>query len=186
MIFKRILLIVLFIFHSSLALASGLMLSVGTSPPRYASHDDNDAYQITWIEPRIFDISNDFSLTVDLEASVNQWRDNSKRYGSFADQWYDDIYGLSVTPVIKLPLYQFDDRWLLQFGFGIGVSYQNDDNWGYAKLGSRWMFEDKVQLNLLYQQDHQLTLFWQHYSNANLASDNQGADIYGLAYGFYF
>ncbi|WP_371188011.1 acyloxyacyl hydrolase [Thalassotalea maritima] len=176
--------------------AQGVLALFGKSPEHHHRLGDNETYQLTYIHNDIATLDNSWDVTLDLEVSANKWVD---RYGgwwwsdhhpnenrSYHPQWHNDSYGISITPVFRIPLYQPTTDWLLQLGIGIGISYQSNERFGYAKLGSRLLFENKLQLNLIYQNQHQVTLFLYHYSNGETNKYNDGVDTLGIGYGYHW
>ncbi|OUS23242.1 hypothetical protein A9Q98_15965 [Thalassotalea sp. 42_200_T64] len=173
---------------SFLSIANGVSVSVGQSPPRYSGYDYNDAFRIAYIIPLSTKIEflEQNHITVDVEFSYMQWRDNSKKWGSFGDDWYDDIEGISITPLFKYQFARVSNNLDLFIAAGIGISYHDGINWGYRELGTRWLFEDKLEFSLLYKHKHQFSLSLIHYSNADFEKKNQGANVYSIGYGYHW
>lgn len=173
---------------SFLSVANGVLVSVGQSPPRYSGYDYNDAFRIAYIVPLSTKIEflEKHHISVDFEFSYIRWQDNSRKWGSFDDDWYEDIEGIAITPLFKYQLTKVSNNLSVFFAAGIGISYHDGVNWGYRKLGTRWLFEDKLELSLLYKHKHQFSFSLIHYSNGDFEKENQGANVYSLGYGYHW
>ncbi len=107
-----------------------------------------------------------------LEFSVQQWR----------NRYPHDISLLTINPVFQ---YRYQQQHLIWYAeLGIGLAYSNTPYFLDRNLGSKLLFEDKVGLGVIVDQRHKLGFSYIHYSNANLANPNDGADTFGLVYGY--
>lgn len=101
--------------------------------------------------------------------------------------WHRDdtkVYNLSLVPSLKYrrPLSK-DWKWVLEGG--IGGTYLTRDEVESRQLGSHLLFEDHLGLGLE-NQSLSLMLRFYHYSNAGLASPNQGINQLNLEFGWKF
>ncbi|MFC4699684.1 acyloxyacyl hydrolase [Glaciecola siphonariae] len=115
------------------------------------------------------------ALKLELEAGMHYWRD------PFLE---DDKYGAILTPMWRyyVPIYDH----ALYLGGGIGITYNSDDELIDRKLGSRLLFEDRLELGLILFKKHRLSVSVNHYSNANIADINHGVNYYFVNYGYRF
>ncbi|MEC4725104.1 acyloxyacyl hydrolase [Shewanella sp. D64] len=93
-------------------------------------------------------------------------------YHHWQDFLYDDKNGGSITPSLK---YQLHFQYLsLYLEIGIGATYLENQYYGDRNMGSNWQFEDKLGVGIVLFDHHQLGFSYIHYSNANLADNNDG------------
>jgi hypothetical protein len=157
--------------------AGQLNLSWGQGSSRYMFKGDKeitpDAFRLTYIHPTNIHwktIGNQH-LSLELEFGAHHWKDpllnNAKNGLVFNPMWRYFI------PVIEQTLF---------FGIGIGLAYSNSDQWMDRKLGSRLLFEDKFEVGAVLFNVHRVSFSVNHYSNANLADINHGANVLYLNY----
>lgn len=105
-----------------------------------------------------------------LGLSVNSVGDTSKVYG--AARWEID----------------FDDRWL--FALGVGAAAHNGEtayvNRNRKALGSSVLFYFPIEAGFRVNDQTTISVFFDHVSNAWLASPNEGMDTLGIRYGYRF
>ena len=53
-------------------------------------------------------------------------------------------------------------------------------------FGSRVLFHIPVELGYRFDQHNSLSVYFEHMSNAGLASSNEGMDFLGMRYGYKF
>lgn len=112
-------------------------------------------------------------LKLEIEAGAHHWQD------AFLEE---DKTGVYVTPMWRY--YFGESAYQPYIGFGIGLSYTNDDEFMDRKLGSRFLFEDRFEAGLILFKDHRLSLSINHYSNADIADINHGVNVYYLNYAY--
>lgn len=172
---KQVMLVLLILFSQS-SLGAGVQIVAGKSSPKWEGHQNNDAYRFAYITQ--LEVNNtwldDWGVSVNVELAYLSWR----------DFLLDDKHGMAITPMFR---YRWD--WLgakLFVELGVGASYVNGDVWGDRQLGSRWMFEDKLAVGLIIKSHHEIALSAVHYSNADFADINDGADVFGLSYSYFW
>jgi hypothetical protein len=131
-----------------------------------------DTYRLTITKHDLTTIltSDRLAVTVDLDTSIYHWD--------------DPFRNRAITMFTLVPMLRVQTQWqrLTPFiGIGIGVAVLDSKDWMDRELGSHIMFEDKPELGFRYRY-HQLTVGISHFSNADLASINHGANIYQLGY----
>ncbi|WP_395341610.1 acyloxyacyl hydrolase [Ningiella sp. W23] len=115
----------------------------------------------------------DSTLRLELEAGAHHWK----------DPWLDeDKTGVFVNPMWRYYFTAFTQR--LYFGAGIGLAYSNDDELIDRKLGSRFLFEDRLEAGIVLAKRHRVSVSVNHYSNANLADINHGVNFYFFNYAY--
>lgn len=134
-----------------------------------------DAVRIGYIHTSDWQWSfvDDHSLKVELEVGAHHWKDavlNESKSGVF------------LNPMWRYYIPLFDQE--LYFGAGIGLAYTNDDEWMDRELGSRFLFEDKFEIGMKLAERHRISFSINHYSNANIADVNHGANVYYFNYAF--
>lgn len=76
------------------------------------------------------------------------------------------------------------------FGVGLGVAVHDGETFtadpNYKQLGRRWLFHDSFEYGIRYDQNHSISIYYEHISNASTAVRNQGLDAIGLRYGYRF
>jgi lipid A 3-O-deacylase len=65
---------------------------------------------------------------------------------------------------------------------GIGVAVFSNTQYEDNKLGGAFQFEDRLGFGLRFNGGHEVGIRATHYSNAGLASDNDGVESYSLHY----
>jgi len=116
----------------------------------------------------------DNPITWEVEAAYSHWN----------NQYFPAIDVISITPVFHYNFQLFNlDAYA---GGGIGVAKLSGDQLSSRDLGSELLFDDKLVFGVNWQQTHRLSIAWHHYSNANLASSNDGSSFIYAAYSFFF
>lgn len=111
-------------------------------------------------------------LTWQLEFASSHWN----------NEYFPDIHATSLTPVFH---YVWTKKhYLIYAGGGIGITKLSGDRLSSRKLGSIWLFEDKFVLGTEILEHHRLSISFNHYSNANLASENDGLSIWYFNYSY--
>ena len=123
-------------FH---CIADGLLMSIGTSPPIDSRYSDNKAYRISYVLPLTTELEflQENHISVDVEISYMRWQDNSPRWRGIDKSWFDDIQGLSITPMFKYQRASISTSLKLHIAAGIGLSYHDDINLAFRELGTR-------------------------------------------------
>lgn len=111
-------------------------------------------------------------LTWQLELASSHWN----------NEYFPDIHATSLTPVFHYVWAKED--YSIFAGGGIGITKLSADRLSSRKLGSEWLFEDKFVLGTEILDNHRLSISLNHYSNANLASENDGLSIWYINYGY--
>jgi len=96
------------------------------------------------------------------------------------------LEALSTSPVISYLFYLKDRSYHPYLEGGVGAAYVSEKRFGDRELGSRWLFEDRIGVGIRFEGGHDVNLCFLHHSNANLADDNDGLNVYLLSYGFSF
>lgn len=163
----------LFLFSPKI-FAHGIWFGLGTSNAEW--HWENNSRSETYRIAAIFDTPVDwellekYNISLQTETGFFHWQDTK----------WGDKDGIVIAPVFNYPI---ENTYMpLTLRFGIGASYRNGQQWADRKLGSRWLFEDRIELSAEFTPRHSLGLTFFHYSNAGLADDNWGANVYNLNY----
>jgi len=106
------------------------------------------------------------------------------------------VLGGSFTPNLQTSWAYLDLRWewagpLFFFAIGVGPSIHTGDELyysspGHKALGSRVLFHIPLELGLRLDDRNSVSVYFEHTSNANLATPNEGLDAIGLRYGRRF
>lgn len=164
--------LVLSLGHSSFAHAGELSLSWGQGSSRYMFKGNKeitpDAFRIAYIHPTHIQWQ---SIKLELEFGAHHWKDPLLK---------ERKNGVVFNPMWRYYLPISDQS--LYFGFGIGLAYTNRDQWMDRKLGSRLLFEDRFEVGAVLFDVHRVSFSLNHYSNANLADINHGANVFYLNY----
>jgi hypothetical protein len=134
-----------------------------------------ETWRITIARTDIYEwaLSDKWDLLLDVDASVHHWN----------DPWRDS----TVSVVSAVPMWRFE--YDLQnnvrpfIRLGIGVAVLDDKDWMDREMGAHIMFEDKLEIGASWQ-SHQVALGISHFSNANLASINHGANVHYVSYAY--
>ena len=136
-----------------------------------------------------------------LTASLGVGRDWDRRWfesstGHLGGYWHtgytwwengkagDSAHSISFSPVLVYFFHTEDWRPFIEFG--VGAALFSRSRVGDRKLGSTVHFEDRFGAGV-YLGDRSLLMFRLiHYSNAGLASRNQGIESWSLVYGYRF
>ncbi len=173
---KTLLIIYLLTFTSICCASSGLELAYGLSPAKSSSLDTGQTWRMSYSHK-----------LHSLDRFLNQYDVNLRLELSF-QRWHDDIHNpnhvVSVNPIFQY-LWQIDPL-SIYLEIGIGAAYVHSTTYLDRDLGSNWLFEDKIGLGVIFKQHHRVGLSFSHYSNADLASINDGADSIGLSYGYFW
>ena len=111
-------------------------------------------------------------LTWQLELASSHWN----------NEYFPDIHAISLTPIFHYVWSQ--KNYSIYAGGGVGITKLSADRLSSRKLGSEWLFEDKFVLGAEILEHHRLAISFNHYSNANLASENDGLSIWYLNYSY--
>jgi hypothetical protein len=75
-------------------------------------------------------------------------------------------------------------------GLGIGIAVHNGETFTSdpeaKELGRRVLFHPNVEIGRRLDQHQSISLYFEHISNASLATKNQGLDTLGVRYGYRF
>lgn len=168
-------------FQPHMATAGELSLSWGEGSSRYSfrvgGEKTPDAIRLAYIHPSDWEweFASDHTLRLEFEFGLHHWKD------SFLDKPKN---GVVVNPMWRYYIPSFNQE--LYFGIGIGLAYTNSDRWMDRQLGARLLFEDKFEVGVKLLKRHRLSLSLNHYSNAQLADINHGANIYYFNYAYTF
>lgn len=173
---SKVLSIVLLLSFASTVFADAITISLGKGVSQWTLLGDRrmrpEAYRLAYVQDSSYSwsVSKQNSFSLDWEYALHQWN----------DPWLNKIkYGASFTPMFRYHIPYFKRHIFL--GLGIGATYITDDKWMDRNLGSRFMFEDRFEVGLQYQQHH-LSFSVNHYSNADLATYNDGVNVNYLNY----
>jgi len=156
---KRFLLI---LFLPMITLANtGVSLSAGKVTGKLATTSSRIAIFSEQKSEWLTDLSANLSWQIEL--SHAHWN----------NQYFEDIKTTTLTPSLKYN-WQWQQQTLF-LSFGIGVAYLTETRFSSRRLGSNWLFEDKLSLGWDLTKQHALSISVNHYSNANLASVNDGS-----------
>ena len=141
-------------------ISAGYLDTTGSRHALFWAFDDNlleeDNYQLRW----------------QIELASSHWN----------NEYFPDIHAISLTPVFH---YVWDyESFSIFAGGGIGATKLSADRLSSRNLGSKWLFEDKFVLGAEIFENHRLAISFNHYSNANLASENDGLSIWYLNYSY--
>jgi len=170
----------------------GVSLSGGTG----ARGQDHDAYRVgvrrawgrRWLERDCCHVTGYWDL------SLSFWH-NDARPGSSLDDADDDLYAVALAPVLRLQFVPVVGPAAPFAELGVGAAYLSDDTFRSGErrsrqLGSHFQFENRGVLGLRFpagaKRSFEIAYQRMHYSNLNLASDNQGIDVHLLMLGMQF
>ena len=111
-------------------------------------------------------------LTWQLELASSYWN----------NEYFSDIDAVSLTPVFHYVWSQ--KNYSIFAGGGIGITKLSGDRLSSRQLGSEWLFEDKLVIGAEIFDHHRLAMSFNHYSNANLAPENDGLSIWYINYSY--
>ena len=102
--------------------------------------------------------------------SINTQGDTSKIYGGFLVQW------------------EWRDSFTFSTGLGLTVHDGETDTDSVDKksLGAQVLFRIPIEVGYAIFPNHQITIAFDHISNAYLATPNEGLDTVGVFYGYRF
>lgn len=172
--------------------ADGVSLSAGTG----AERQGHDAYRVglqrewgrRWLERERFHVTGYWDLSLSL------WH-NGEGPGSSQDDADDDLYAVALAPVLRLQFAPLVGAAAPFAELGVGAAYLSDDTFRSGaprsrQLGSRFQFENRGVLGLRFpvgaKRNFEVAYQRMHYSNLNLAGDNQGIDVHLLMLGMRF
>ncbi|WP_281559085.1 acyloxyacyl hydrolase [Thalassomonas sp. RHCl1] len=126
-------------------------------------------------------------LESDLGYLSGRWELSHTRW----QLWLQDKNtGWTVNPVFRyvLPARSFIPAKNFYYFFDAGIGVIKLDHRGFEKrdLGSKWLFEDKLAMGFGIGKHYEIAISWVHYSNANLASNNDGASMLAINYALSF
>jgi len=102
--------------------------------------------------------------------SLNTRGDTSKIYGGFLLQW-EQIASLTFST---------------GFGLALHNGERETDSADKKSLGAQVLFRVPIEIGYTLMPNHQITIAFDHISNAYLASPNDGMDTLGIFYGYRF
>ncbi len=170
----RVLLLVFMLGLSHGVSAGAIQLAVGQSSPKWEGYKDNRAYRFAYVTPLEWGRAwlDDYDIRLHMELAYLNWQ----------DALLSDKHGISITPMLRYQWNGFGLHWFVEGG--VGATYVNGEIWTDRHLGSRWMFEDKIALGLAIDKHNEIALSAVHYSNADLADINDGADVFSISYSY--
>ena len=171
-------LIILGLFLTSLSAFAewGLSYNLGQADPKWHGSENARAHRLALVYqlPMEDNLLTRYHLGINLELAYHYWQDYTP----------SDNHGVSITPVL---IYQYPlDNLSLYIEGGIGITYIDSEHYLDRSLGSHWQFEDKLAAGVIIHKRHKLGLTFSHYSNANLANENDGFNVVGLSYGYFW
>jgi hypothetical protein len=159
------------------AYGDGFSLSWGQGSSRYMFKGDKeitpDAFRLAYVESTDYQwrFGDNQIIKLELEFGLHHWKDPLLEKAK---------NGLMLNPMWRY-FYSFGDH-AVYAGIGIGLAYTDDRFWMDRKLGSRWLFEDRLEVGALIFTKHRMSFSLNHYSNANIADINHGANVFYLNY----
>lgn len=133
-----------------------------------------DVFRLTLAKLSLYqwEIASNTNLYLDLDGSVHHLNDARKRRDisviSLVPMWRIEVEFDSFTPFLRA---------------GIGAAVFDTQEWMDRKLGSHLLFEDKAELGIRID-NHQFSIGISHFSNANFADINHGANVHFVSYGY--
>ncbi|WP_162618065.1 acyloxyacyl hydrolase [Shewanella halifaxensis] len=166
--------VILSIFAVTSMANSSLEFAYGVVPAKESGSNQGDSWRLSYSHDltMLDDFLKPYNIGLRLETSVQRWDD----VGHQAN------HVVSLNPVFHY-LWHFEPMSIF-IELGIGAAYVENSIYLDRNLGSHWLFEDKLGLGVVIKRNHKIGLFFMHYSNADLASHNDGADSIGLSYGY--
>ena len=151
----------------------GIKVAVGEG------QNSTDTYQIALISDFGQSFFND-AIKLHWEFGFSYW-DSDKVSNK-------DMEVLSVNPIFTYELGSRDQTFLPYVNFSIGIAYLSDTHIARKKLGQRVQFDDRLGLGVRFgnEKRHDIALNARHLSNAELADDNDGFNIYSISYSYRF
>lgn len=128
----------------------------------YGHKENVNIYGISLVknfEYKLFDLA-DLSLEVTAQ---NARGDN------------DDLFIISTQPLLTIDLLE-----KLYFEAGVGVAYFSKEYLDHKRFGMNFQFKESIGFGYKFTDNIEATLKYNHYSNADLASENAGLDFIGL------
>lgn len=109
---------------------------------------------------------------IGLEGALNVWQ-NSDRHS-------DNITALTLSPMFRWQLTESATPIYLEAG--IGGSYLDQTSIGDRDLSTHFQFEDRVGVSWQFDPDSKqlLSLYFSHYSNADIEAPNDGVNFFSL------
>jgi len=124
--------------------------------------------------------------------SYNEWLSSYLNHDTFwtielshahwNNQYFEDIKVTTLTPSVKI--YWLWQEQALFASLGVGAAYLTETRFSSRRLGSNWLFEDKLSVGWKMTKQHSVSLSINHYSNANFASVNDGSTFVFLDYSY--
>nr|WP_282446602.1 acyloxyacyl hydrolase [Shewanella sp. 1CM18E] len=153
---------------------SSLELAYGVVPAKENGFSRGDSWRLSYSHDLTLfeDFLKSYNIGLRLEASLQRWDDVGHQANHI----------VSLNPVFQY-LWHFEPMSIF-IELGIGAAYVENSIYLDRNLGSNWLFEDKIGMGVIVNEHHRIGLFFMHYSNADLASHNDGADSIGLSYGY--
>lgn len=113
---------------------------------------------------------------ISFEAAIAHWRQSARD---------ETLTSLILTPTFRHFFYELaETRYFWEIGIGLALHDANKIE--RREFGSFYNFEDHVGIGIQLTQQHNFTLRYFHYSNANLKFPNTGIDFIGLNYQYQF
>jgi hypothetical protein len=117
-------------------------------------------------------------LQLGLGASVATWHSDSPNIRSAKAK--KDLHTFAINPTIIATLYQ--GKQIQPYAIGsIGPAYLSTTQFASQHLGGHVNFQDLAGLGARFGSHWDASINYLHYSNASLASHNQGVDIHWMA-----
>ena len=125
--------------------------------------------------------SNGTHLSGYWEASAGYWKE--KQHNNIPGQ-ERNLWDIGFTPVFR---FQNDNKKGIYYEAGVGVHllselYNNDDN----RLSTAFQFGDHIGVGYVFQNNWEVALKLQHFSNGSIKKPNSGANFVEMKVAYHF
>ena len=164
----------------------GINLGIGQSLFKKADLS-REALALRWDWNRDFMTTPNWRLDGYFELGYSQWRSHLSSSKVRSVYAADDAWQVSFAPVFRLQPEQFSGEVTPFFDFGVGLSYQSEEDIEQERLsainmGGHGQFEIRAMIGVQLGASKQFEIAygWHHYSNAYLRDENEGLDFQSL------
>ena len=164
----------------------GISLGLGQSLFKKADLS-REGVALRWDWHQDFMATPDWRLSGYFEFGYSQWRSHLSSRDVRSLSAADNAWQVGLIPMFRLMPEQFSASYTPFFDFGVGLSYQSEQDIEQERLsainmGGHTQFEIRLMMGVQLgaSKQFEISYGWQHYSNAYLHDANEGLDFQTL------
>jgi len=159
---------------------SAMSVSYGYDKP-----DNGQAYRVsaTWMWASRWLATDHWYLTGYWDLGVGYYSNNGDRMGN-----NKDLYAVSLVPMFRWQRQPYANSVAPFVELGVGPALLSQTKLGKRGLGSSFQFDDRLGVGFRFgeKQRYELTVYYNHISNASIRQPNAGINRISLMFRYFF